>query len=93
MMNISRLVFIIISIVVIIKVYMVKSLDEASVISFAVLVSASMVWFTDLWVVFMRFGFMESMARDSRTPQNSTAGIIALGWIILLVIAGCVFFL
>jgi hypothetical protein len=92
-MNISIIIFIIISIIIFTRVYTVKSIDEAMAILIGIVVTGSMIWFTGIWTRFLGFGFIESMARDSRTPQNSSAGIKVLGWLLFLIMAGCTFFI
>ncbi len=93
-MNTDRIIFVAISILIIARAFFIKDTEAAAVVSMGVFIAGTMVWLTDFWTTYMlKWGFIESLARDSRKPGNSSLAVIFLGWVMLLLIGGGVFFL
>ena len=92
-MRISRVIFLVISILVITRLFLVKDIEIAAIGTISVFVAATMVWFSGFWAKYLLgFGFMEQMATDYNNSGASAGAIALLGWIVLLLLAYGSFF-
>lgn len=93
-MNISRAVFIGISLLIIIRLAFVRD-GELVVAGFILTALAGMlVWFSDFLAEYvLGFGFMQFFATDFKHPERSSAAIAFLGWVMLVLFGVLVLFL
>ena len=90
----SRAAFIAISSLIIIRLFFVRDGDLVIAGSVLILFAGSMVWFNEFLAEYvLGVGFMELFATDFNNPERSSAAIAFLGWVMLLLLAGFVFFL
>ena len=86
-MNINRILFSVISILIMIRVFVTKGHEEAIGISVALVLLGTLIWFTDFWTDYiLAFGFWESKATDFKTPGDSSAALVFLAWVVMLVV-------
>jgi len=89
----SRIIFIIISLFIIIRLYIVtKNLESTAILTLVLLLISSLIWFNDFWTGYiLPFGFWAAQATDFKTPGNSSSALVFLAWIFLLLIGWAVF--
>ena len=84
----TRLIFIVIGMIIVARLYVLEGSEAAIVSLFGVLGLASMVWFSDFWAnTILRVGFWESKATDYKSAQNSAPAIVFLAWVLLVLFA------
>jgi len=84
----SRVLFAGSALFVVLKLFSVRDFESAVGGTVGVLVTASMMWFSDFWATYiLPFGFWASKASDYRSPGNSEGAIILLAWVFLALIA------
>lgn len=90
----SRTTFIGISILIIIRLFFFRDGELVIAGSVLILFAGSMVWFNEFLAEYvLGVGFMELFASDFNNPERSSAAIAFLGWVMLLLLGGLVFFL
>ncbi len=90
---ISRLIFIGIAVLIVVRLYLVRDIDAALVGLVAVILIGTMVWFSDFWSRYiLPFGFWESKASDFKTPERSRGAIVFIGWVFLALLGYTTFF-
>ncbi len=84
-MSFSRIVFIGLSIAMMAGVVLFGDMEKAIAVAVVILLAASMLWFNSIWANYiLRFGFLESLASDFKSAEQSSAAIALLGWLVLL---------
>lgn len=90
----SGIVFVVISIVMVARLYVLAGVEAAAGGLALAAVAATMVRFNEFWAEYiLPFGFWASMASDSRNPGRSSAAVALLGWVLLILLAAASFFL
>ncbi len=80
----SRLIFLVISLFIVVRLYMLNGIESSLAGLAGVLYLASMVWFADFWAnTMLRIGFWASKAADYKTSKNSAPAMVLFGWILL----------
>jgi len=90
----SRTVFAGIALLIILRLVFFREGEMLFAGSVLILLAGTMVWFSDFWSDYLlTWGFMAYFASDFKAPQNSSAAVAMLGWVILLFLGVSVFFL
>ena len=83
-MNTNRLLSLIFTTGIVIKIYLENNFVEALTASTGLLVILSMIWHGDLWAKFvMPMGFLESKATDFKKSDEQGPIVCVFGWILL----------